>query len=62
MVYQSGKFVLCKKTLYWFYREDRIPKYAEPCDLPEGYDVSLKSRNKYPFLKRVKCDPDVNAI
>ena len=63
MVVKVNGYVLTKKTTYWFYKPEAIPDYAEPVEeFPAGFEVVKNKRNGFPFLKRVKEDPNVIAV
>jgi len=57
MVIKVDDYVLTKKEIFLFYKEDAIPDYATPVkEFPAGYAIIKNVKNKYPFLKKMKND------
>ena len=55
MVIKVDNYVLTKKEVFWFYKENAIPDYATPVkEFPAGYAIIKNYKNGYPFLKVMK--------
>ena len=54
MVIKVDNYVLTKKEVFWFYKENAIPDYATPVkEFPAGYAIIKNYKNGYPFLKKM---------